>query len=146
MLTTRLVIIGILNDLKACQCANTNRNQLKKPNPNPQPAIHSYGTSVYGEGVGNWAPNPKYGTVTPTRSPLAAGERRMGVRPVYETGLILFMSPICAISRNNHAHKWPVKCRRPLDLELVLELKLWPVAFHISFQVLFAKHVRVGRK
>lgn len=32
-----------------------------------------------------------------------------------ETGLILFMSPMCAISRNNHAHKWPVKCLGPQE-------------------------------
>lgn len=34
-----------------------------------------------------------------------------------ETGLILFMSPMCAISRNNHAHKWPVKCLEPQPSE-----------------------------
>jgi len=35
-----------------------------------------------------------------------------------ETGLILFMGRVLAISRNNHAHKWPVKCWPDLSGQL----------------------------
>lgn len=94
MLTTRLVIIGILNDLTVCLCSQPKQKSIR---------IAKGVAWDLDVGPGTWN-----GTLTSNPT--------LDIR--LKTGLILFMSRLLAISRNNHAHKWPVKCWPDLSGQL----------------------------